>query len=73
MGEIRMDETKLSKQLKGLYTSAMMNLAIWGLAIIALIILLEKGANLKGMLVILAGGVAVGIQIIAAISKLRKD
>lgn len=51
----------------------MLNLAIWALAMIALVILLEKGGNLKGMFVILAGGVAVGIQIIALIAKLRKE
>ena len=67
-----MNENKLSTQLKGLYTAAMVNVAIWALAMIALVILLEKGGNLKGMFVILAGGVAVGIQIIASISKLRK-
>ena len=68
-----MNENKLSKQLKGLYIAAMANVVIWALAIIALVILLEKGGNLKGMFVILAGGVAVGIQIIASISKLRKE
>ena len=68
-----MDENKLGKQLKGLYTVAMVNVVIWALAIIALVILMEKGGILKGMFVILAGGVAVAIQIIAAIAKLRKE
>jgi hypothetical protein len=68
-----MNEKKLSTQLKGLYTAAMANVGIWAIAMIALAILLQKGGNLKGMFVILAGGTAVGIQIIAAISKLRKD
>ena len=68
-----MNEKKLSTQLKGLYAAAMANVGIWAIAMIALAILLQKGGNLKGMFVILAGGTAVGIQIIAAISKLRKD
>lgn len=68
-----MNENELSTQLKRLYTAAMVNVGIWALALIALVILLEKGGNLKGMFVVLAGGVAVGIQIIATISKLRKE
>ena len=66
-----MNETKLSRQLKGLYTAAMINVVIWAMALIALTILLQKGGNLKGMFVILAGGVAVGIQIITAVSKIE--
>ena len=68
-----MNENKLSKQMKGLYTAAMVNVVIWALAMVALVILLQKGGNLKGMFVILAAGVGVGIQIIASISKLRKE
>jgi hypothetical protein len=68
-----MNEFKSSKELKGLYTIAMVNVAIWAMAMIALVILLEKGGNLKGMFVILAGGSGVGIQIISLLSKLRKD
>ena len=68
-----MNENKISTQLRGLYTAALMNVVIWALAMIALVILLEKGGNLKGMFVILAGGVAIGIQIIALISKIRKE
>lgn len=68
-----MNEFKSSKELKGLYTIAMVNVAIWAMAMIALVILLEKGGNLKGMFVILAGGSGVGIQIVSLLSKLRKD
>ena len=67
-----MDENKLSKQLKALYNVALANVAIWAIAIVALVILLEKGGIAKGMFVILAGGVAVAIQIIASIAQLRK-
>ena len=51
----------------------MVNVGIWAIALIALVILLQKGGNLKGMFVILAGGTAVGVQIIASISKLSKE
>jgi hypothetical protein len=59
-----------SKSKKSLYTLAMVNAAIWAIALIALVILLERGGNLKGMYVILAGGTAVGTQLIARIAKL---
>ena len=61
----------MSKQKKGLYTLAMVNAGIWAISIIALVVLLQKGGNLKGMFVILAGGNAVAIQLIGSISKLK--
>ena len=67
------DKKKLSKDLKALYTLAMVNVGIYAIGLIALVILLQQGGNVKGMYVILAGGVAVGIQIIAFISKLKKS
>ena len=73
MGGKAMNENKLSKQIKGLYTVAMVNVGIWTIAMIALVILLQKGGNLKGMFVILAAGSGVGIQIISLLSKLKKE
>ena len=73
MGEIAMNENKLSKQIKGLYTVAMVNVGIWAIAMIALVVLLQMDGNLKGMFVILAAGVGVGIQIISLLSKLKKQ
>ena len=64
---------ELSKTLKGLYILAMVNVGMYALGMIVLVFLLQKGGNLKGMYVILASGIAVGIQIIALISKLRKS
>jgi len=61
----------MSKQKRGLRTLAMVNVGIWAVALIALVILLQRGGNLRGMYVILAGGTVIGIQIIAAISKLK--
>jgi len=68
-----MTKNKLSKQVKRLYAVAMVNVGIWAIALIALAILLQKGGNLKGMFVILAGGTGVGIQIVALISKLKNN
>jgi hypothetical protein len=62
--------TDLGKVKKGLYTLAMVNVGIWAVALVALAILLQGNGNLKGMFVILAGGVAVGIQMIALVSRL---
>lgn len=67
-----MNDDDLSRKLKGLYVGAMVNAGLWAVAMIALVVLLQKGGNLRGMYVILAGGVAVGIQIIAGVARLRK-
>lgn len=68
-----MSENQLRTRLKGLYTIAMVNVGIWTLAIVALIFLLQKGGNLRGLFVILAGGVGISIQLTTLISKLRKQ
>jgi len=68
-----MNENNLSKQIKGLYTVAMVNVGTWAIAMIALAILLQKGGNLKGMFVILAAGTGIGIQIISLLSKLKNE
>jgi hypothetical protein len=66
-------KNKPSKELRALYTLAMVNVGIYTIGLIALVILLQKGGNIKGMYVILASGIAVGIQLIALISKLQKN
>ena len=71
--EKTMNKPDPHQQIRGLYTIALVNVGIWALALIALAILLQKGGNMKGMYVILAGGTGVGIQIIALISRLKKD
>jgi len=63
---------KLSKELKALYTIALVNVGIWALGLIALVFILQNGGNVKGMYVILASGTVIGVQIIALISKLKK-
>ena len=66
-----MNKDEPGKQKKGLYTLAIVNVGIWAISLIALVILLQGGGNLKGMYVILAGGTAIGIQIMASVSKLK--
>ena len=61
----------MDKIRKRLYTLAMVNVGIWAIALVALVILLEGHGNMRGMFVILAGGVAVGIQLISQISRLK--
>ena len=66
-----MTDSKTAKQKKRLHTLALVNTGIWAIALVALVILLEGQGNLKGMYVIIASGIAVAIQLIAAISKLK--
>ena len=66
-----MNSSEIGKGKKVLRILSMVNAGIWAIALIALVVLLEKGGNLKGMYVILAGGAAVSIQLIAGISKLK--
>jgi uncharacterized membrane protein YpjA len=72
MEENMMNKNKLSKELKALYTLALVNIGIYAIGLIALVFILQKGGNVKGMYVILASGTVIGIQIIALVSKLRK-
>jgi uncharacterized membrane protein YpjA len=66
-----MEAIELNKQKKALHVLGMVNAGIWALSLIALVVLLQGNGNLKGMFVILAGGTAVAIQLIAAIAKLK--
>jgi len=66
-----MNNSEIGKGKKALRILSMVNAGIWAIALIALVVLLEKGGNLKGMYVILSGGVVVSIQLIAGISKLK--
>ncbi len=68
-----MNDQTSCKQIKGLYTLAMVNVGIWALALIALVVLLEGKGHLRGLYVILAGGTVVGIQLIAGVAKLKQS
>jgi uncharacterized membrane protein YpjA len=51
----------------------MANAGIWALAMIALVFILEKGTSPRGLFVILAGGVAVAIQLIIQVNRMKKE
>jgi uncharacterized membrane protein YpjA len=67
------DETDHSQRTakRALYKLAMINTGIWAIAMIALVFLLEGNGNTRGLYPILAGGMAVGISLIASIAKLE--
>jgi hypothetical protein len=48
---------------------AMVNLGIWGIAIIAMVFLMQQSPSAKGLFPILGGGVAVGIALLSTINK----
>jgi len=56
---------------QGVRTLAMVNVGVWAISIIALIFVMDRAPSAKGMFPILAGGVAVGVAMISATSKLR--
>ena len=62
---------KLGTQKRALHTLAMINTGIWAIAMIALIFQLEGNDNTRGLYPILAGGMAVGISLIASVAKLE--
>ena len=47
------------------------NCGIWAISIIALVIVLQKGSGARGMFPILAGGVAVSIQLLAMARRMK--
>ena len=62
---------KLGTQKRALHTLPMINTGIWAIAMVALIFLLEGNGNTRGLYPILAGGMAVGISLIASVAKLE--
>jgi hypothetical protein len=54
-----------------MYTLAMVNVGIWAIAIVAMVFLMQDAPGAKKLFPILAGGTAVGVALISAISKAR--
>ena len=54
------------------YMLALANVAIWVIALVAMILLLRQSQSVKGLAPILMGGSGVGVALIAAISKARQ-
>ena len=66
-----MNNSDTDKQKKRLHMLAMANAAIWVIALVANIILLQGSGNPKGMFILLAAGTGLAVQMIASISKLN--
>jgi len=60
-----------ANRTRALYTLAMVNAAIWALAMVALVFVIQRAPSAKGLYVILAGGTAVSIALLSAIRKPR--
>ena len=58
---------------RNLYRLALANVAIWVIALVAMIVLLEKSQSVKGLAPILMGGTGVGVALLAAISRTRQS
>jgi hypothetical protein len=68
---VEADTGKVTQHSRGLYTLAMVNTAIWAIAIIALVFLIQRAPSAKGLFVILAGGTGVSISLLAMLGKAR--
>lgn len=62
----------LDKLTRSLYSLAWVNLAIWTIAMIALIFVVDRCPGAKGMFVILAGGTGTGISLLSLVHRHRK-
>ena len=61
----------LEDNKKSTYILAMVNVGIWAIAMIAMVFLMQDAPSAKGLFPILGGGAAVGILLIARISRLE--
>ena len=61
----------LEDDKKSTYVLAMVNVGIWAIAMIAMVFLMQDAPCAKGLFQILGGGVAVGILLIAKISRME--
>ena len=56
---------------RSMYVLAMVNVAVWAIALVALVFIIDDYPGARGMYPILAGGTAVGISLIATIGRSR--
>lgn len=54
----------MTGKIKNMRNLAIVNLAIWVITVIAMIILIEKGQNVKGLFPLLIAGMGVGVSIL---------
>jgi len=60
-----------SKHYRSLYILSLVNVGIWAIAIIAMVFLIQNSPSIEKIFPILAGGVAVGVSLIASISRTK--
>jgi len=67
-----MDNTEtVKRRMRGLYVLAFVNSAIWAVAIVALVFVIQSAPSARGLFVILAGGTAVSVSLLSAIGRSR--
>lgn len=71
MGMDASSEANDTDRTRSMYILAMVNVAIWAIAIVALAFVIDDYPGARGMFPILGGGVAVGISLIATIGRPR--
>lgn len=71
MGIGASSEADNTDRTRSIYILAMVNVAIWAIAMIALVFVIDDYPGARGMFPILAGGVAVGVSLIATIGRPR--
>ncbi len=59
------------KRDRALFTLAMVNSAIWALAIVTLVFVIQRAPSAKGLFVIMACGTAVSVALISRIRRSR--
>lgn len=57
------------RDVRGLYTLAMVNAGIWAVSMIALVFLMQHAPSAKRLFPILGGGTAVAIALISSVRK----
>ena len=56
---------------RGVYALALVNSAIWALAMIVLVFVIQRAPSARGLYVVLAGGTSVSVALVVAIRKSR--
>ena len=67
--EMNAENDKHKALIRSLYTLAFVNAILWILSMIALIVIMQKSSSPKGIFVILAVGLAVGVTIVYSLKR----
>ena len=66
-----MNDNDTARHYRKLRALAIVNIAIWAIAMVVFVVLLQTEANIKGLYVILAAGIVIGIQFFPILVKLK--